>query len=383
MLAANTRLHAVLFAINSNSQRSASMSNPSHSPSGPSPATLDEMFKRAEAAFHADRYDEAEMLYRKLLEANIPPGALLVRLAMIANYRRDYDLAWRLQRESLAVDPALAAKIAHPDYAHRGVICRATYDTEEVNCCPVCRSTEQRTMMIVNLLMWSVYHSSFDPVRRWVQCQKCGHGFANPRPAASALRESFYDPAPPHLTASGYDRVIECAAIIHRLWERCPGGSFLDVGTSNGIMAAAAVDFGFAAWGIDTHPGYADAVRRLGVEFVLGDVCDHDFRRQMFDLITLGDVIEHVADPHKLLGAVRAVLKPNGLIWFSTPNYEGVWTRLQREKDGMWLEGEHLQYFCRRSLLYLLDQWGLKVVDFSLSRRYIGCMEVTVRLADG
>src|SRR5262249_12756972 len=163
---------------------------------------------------------------------------------------------------------------------------------------------------------------------------------------------------------------------------RHPGGTMLDVGAGTAAWAGVAMDYGSRVYGIGIHPAYADNVRRLGVEFLLGDVCTFDFGGLQFDLITLGDVIEHLADPRQAIRKVASLLKPGGLIWLSTPNYEGVWTRALREKDPMWMEGEHLQLFCLRSLARLLRDQGLAIVDYRLSKRYYGCAEVIIQRSD-
>src|SRR5262249_51874430 len=158
-----------------------------------------------------------------------------------------------------------------------------------------------------------------------------------------------------------------------------PGGDFLDVGVGNGGLAGVAMDYGYRVCGLDVHPAYAEHVRRLGAEFLLGDVSTYDFGDRRFDGIALGDVIEHLAEPRVVMTKVAALLKPDGMIWLSTPNYEGVWTRALREKDAMWMEGEHLQLFCLRSLARLVQDQGFAIVDYRLSKRFVGCAEVMVR----
>jgi 2-polyprenyl-3-methyl-5-hydroxy-6-metoxy-1,4-benzoquinol methylase len=120
--------------------------------------------------------------------------------------------------------------------------------------------------------------------------------------------------------------------------------------------------------GLDLHPGYAERMRRLGIEFVVGDICSYDFSGQQFDFIVMGDVIEHVTDPRQALAKAAALLKPAGLLWLSTPDHEGAWTRVMDDADPMWLEGEHMQYFSQRSLRRLLAEQGLAVLDYRLSK---------------
>ena len=230
--------------------------------------------------------------------------------------------------------------------------------------------------MVVNCLPFNHYHASFDPIRRWVRCQACGHGFANPRPSAAALREAFQEPPPPHLLDWNYGALTAVSEIVHRLWQRHPGGDLLEVGVGGGALAGIAVDYGYRVCGLDLHPGYAERLRQLGVDFLLGDICNYDFAGRQFDIIVMGDVIEHVPEPRRALAQVADLLAPNGLLWLSTPDYEGAWTRMLGDADPMWLEGEHLHYFCQRSLRRLLTEQGLMVLDYCLSQRFKGCVEV-------
>jgi SAM-dependent methyltransferase len=344
----------------------------------PAQPSIDDLFQRAEQAFKAGRYDEAAPIYRQLSASQVSPGVMSWRLAAIANAQGALDQAWELYHQAVRLDPKLAASITASDVPHHDVVCKPHYDSESVPLCPVCGGADQKPMMVVCYLEWAVYHASFSPVRRWVQCQACGHGFANPRPAKSAIEDAFREPPPPHLLTWDYSTLTAYSDIIHRLWQRRPGGDWLDVGAASGGLAAVAMDFGYRVTGLDIHPGYADFVRRLGVEFLLGDIADYDFHGRRFDIVSMGDVIEHVVDPKKAIARVASILKPGGLIWLSTPNYEGVWTRAMREKDAMWKEGEHFHFFCLRSLNRLLRDQRLKAVDYHLCKRFVGCAEVTI-----
>jgi tetratricopeptide (TPR) repeat protein/SAM-dependent methyltransferase len=347
-------------------------------PGNPIPRELaDELFRRAEKAFESGSHGDAAAIYRPLLHAGYLPGLVHYRLAMIANHRGDFAAAWELHLQALALDPGLAAKVTPPERLHHGVVCRLVYDTVPVECCPVCGSRTFTPMMVINCLPFNHYHPSIHPVRRWVRCAGCGHGFANPRPGPGALRQAYQDPPPDYLTAWGYERLALAADVVHALWQRRPGGDWLDVGVGSGAMAGLALDYGYRVCGIDVHPAYAEHVHRLGVNFLLGDVSAYDFGVRRFDVITLGDVLEHLPDPAAAMSRLGAVLKPQGLVWVSTPNHEGVWTRARREKDPMWMEGEHLHMFSRASLTRMLGDRALSVVDYRLSKRFAGCMEVT------
>ncbi len=346
----------------------------------PTPASnAQERFQLAENAFQAGSYEQAVAIYRQLHAEGVSPGLMLWRMAAVANARGEFDQAWELYHQAVAVDPKIAAAVTPAEFPHHNLVCRTHYAIEDVPLCPVCASSKQKPMMVVGYLEWSVCHAAFPPARRWVCCQTCGHGFANPRPAAAALEEAFQDPPPKHLMTWQYANLTVYSDIVHRLWQERPNGDWLDVGVASGGMAGVAMDFGYRVAGLDIHPGYADHVRRLGIEFLLGDITTYDFQGRQFDIVSMGDVIEHVADPKTVIASVSRVVKPGGLIWLSTPNHEGVWTRALREKDGMWKECEHLQFFSLRSLTRLLDELGWRISDYSLSKRYVGCAEVVAQ----
>jgi glycosyltransferase involved in cell wall biosynthesis/SAM-dependent methyltransferase len=336
----------------------------------------EEQFKRAEEAFNEGRDEEAATRYRALLEAKVTPGVMLCRLGMLADRRGDLDAAWDLHCRAVSADPQLPSRVTLPSIPHHHVLLRKEYAQEEVSACPICGGTELSPVRVVNLLLWEVYHPAFHPVRRWLGCRECGHAFAGPRPTAAALREIIADPPPAHLAVWEYSKVILADETVQLLKERRSGGDWLEVGPAEGALAGVAQDHGFRVCAVDIHPGYAEPLRRLGVEFLQGDIADLKLGGRQFDVLTMGDVIEHCPDPGFVLERVKNLLRPGGVLWLSTPDREGVWARMQGEKDGMWREGEHLQYFSRRSLTRLLNDREFAIVDFRLSKRYRGSIEV-------
>ncbi|NLV40879.1 MAG: glycosyltransferase [Candidatus Hydrogenedentes bacterium] len=114
---------------------------------------------------------------------------------------------------------------------------------------------------------------------------------------------------------------------------RCAGGRVLDLGAGAGygtdMLAASAahvlgVDISEEAVSFAT-----EAYGRGNARFVQADLCADDFadivraaHPEPFDAVTCFEVIEHVAQPQKLLRAVRSLLAPDGLFFVSTPNID-------------------------------------------------------------
>ncbi len=338
----------------------------------------------AEAAWQSGRFVEAERRFRALADRPSLRGLALYRLATIANHRGEFAEAWNLHRQALAADPRLAAKITPTEFRHHGVVVRPVFDVEPGGPCRVCGSAEAEPIAAVNGLALNSYHAAIDPVRRWVRCRVCGHGYADPRPGPSALGEAYAEPPPDHLRQWTYEQMIAWDEIVRGLASHGAGPGWLDAGAGSCGLSAVAREHGYRPTALDLNPAQAEWAARLGIEFLRGDLGEIDLGGRMFDLIALGDVIEHLPEPAAALRRLAGSLAAGGLLWISTPNRQGAWARALGDRDPMWLETEHLHYFTKASLDRLLADLGFAAIDFRLSRRYRGCMELTARrVGDG
>lgn len=102
------------------------------------------------------------------------------------------------------------------------------------------------------------------------------------------------------------------------------GRTVLDAGCGMAYGAAMLAQAGAAAvTGVDVAGAVLDAVREEmppGVELHQADVGDLPFADGAFELITCFEVIEHVPDPLAVLGELRRVLAPDGVLLISSPN---------------------------------------------------------------
>jgi len=116
---------------------------------------------------------------------------------------------------------------------------------------------------------------------------------------------------------------------IHWLCAQADGELVLDVGCSQGIASILLGREGFRVTGIDIQPSRieyacADLERepeeiRDRIGFKVANGSDLHFDSDSFDTVILGEVIEHLAVPNRLLDEVRRVLKPGGVVAITTP----------------------------------------------------------------
>ncbi|AFU18439.1 bifunctional 2-polyprenyl-6-hydroxyphenol methylase/3-demethylubiquinol 3-O-methyltransferase UbiG [Actinobacillus suis] len=109
------------------------------------------------------------------------------------------------------------------------------------------------------------------------------------------------------------------------------GKKVLDVGCGGGILSEAMAKAGANVTGIDmtTEPleiarkhaeesGLTIDYRQATIEdFVQNQTACH---AEKFDVITCMEMLEHVPDPLSIIQSCKALLKPNGVLFFSTIN---------------------------------------------------------------
>ena len=138
------------------------------------------------------------------------------------------------------------------------------------------------------------------------------------------------------------------------------GRAVLDIGCSNGYGSSILATRARRVIGLDlSHAAILDrracgTTRRLG--FVVGDAAALPFKQTTFDVVTAFQVIEHVPEPAKVLSGIRAVLSPNGVAIFTTPNSR---IRLLRGQKP-WNE-HHVREYEADELRHLLSMYFEKV----------------------
>ena len=107
------------------------------------------------------------------------------------------------------------------------------------------------------------------------------------------------------------------------------GPRVLDIGCSEGILALLLARAGHQVLGIDIEPAAIAAARdllgaeaapvRARVELRLADALSAELGAGGFDTVVLGEVLEHLEDPSKMLARAADLLKPGGRLVLTTP----------------------------------------------------------------
>jgi len=152
--------------------------------------------------------------------------------------------------------------------------------------------------------------------------------------------------------------------------------SLFEVGVGACECLLAAREIGYETFGIDVIERHVeDAKKRYGVNAQTADF--NEFTAdQTWDVIIMGDVIEHVSDPIQAMAKAESLMKDDGALWVSTPTFESAFSAVTGHGDAMRRQQYHINYFSRESFYALLERSGLAPVEYHISGHYNGSMEI-------
>lgn len=157
-----------------------------------------------------------------------------------------------------------------------------------------------------------------------------------------------------------------------------PHGKLLDVGCAMGFFVELAVVDGYDAYGFDPSDfAVAEAKNLVGEKRIaLGTTETLDYPKKSFDVITLFDVFEHLADPQKDIAKLLTWLKDDGIIVIATGDSQSLAAKVFKRRWTFYIPPQHLFFFTKTTLVSFLKLVGLQSVTWFrigkwLSIRYV------------
>ncbi len=137
----------------------------------------------------------------------------------------------------------------------------------------------------------------------------------------------------------------------------------LDVGCAAGFFLAVAKEHGFEPYGVELNSWLADYGRKkFGLSHVTsGTLESAKFSANLFDYVTMWDVLEHVPDPSATLHELSRITKSGGHIVISYPDYNSIFAKLFGRR-WWFLLSHHIYYFTPATMEKILAKNGFTVV---------------------
>ena len=164
------------------------------------------------------------------------------------------------------------------------------------------------------------------------RCPSCHLVFMNPLPEQSFLNTDIYSIESGYQSNKAKDLSVTVPVkktkdILNFLQKINLGKKILDVGCSNGEFLYHAKKSGFESFGVELNKRTADIAVSNGIRVFNGLLQNAGFENNFFDVIFLGDIIEHVLSPRDFIKECNRLIHKNGIIIISTPNLDCLWSR--------------------------------------------------------
>jgi len=145
-------------------------------------------------------------------------------------------------------------------------------------------------------------------------------------------------------------------------------GSILDVGSGPGLFLALGRTRGWDVKGVEPSnkaSDYSQCVLELDVENIFLDA-DTAPSLGQFDVVNMGEVLEHLSDPGGMLAIAKGLIKKGGMLTLVVPNDFNPLQLILRDHLGFspwWVAPpHHLNFFSHESLKGLVEQVGFDVL---------------------
>lgn len=285
---------------------------------------------------------------------------------------RDADLCYELQTKSFALYPELATLFGK-NYIYKPHLIKDQY----FETCPICGGTESHGHYCAPQFTVLKTDSHLAPLKLWKKCHDCGNLYAYNFPISEMGEMNG------HYTRNASYSVIEpryMLRIYSDIFNNCKqftnGNQYMEIGIGGGEMISAAMEMGYEVDAVEICKEDCEKVSSvLGIDIHWCDFIQYETDKK-YDVIVMGDVLEHVSEPIVALKKASAMLNPGGVLWLSTPNYNSAFTRLKKFTDPMWNQKNHFTYFSYETLLPFLEEAGLEVKRYDISNRFNGSMEL-------
>lgn len=147
----------------------------------------------------------------------------------------------------------------------------------------------------------------------------------------------------------------------------------LEVGCATGYVSKIMKEqFNCIVTGIELDPDAAKEARKYCNKVLIGDVEEVDIlvelHEERFDVITFGDVLEHLRNPGEILTRMKYFLKDNGYIVASIPNIAHISVALEllegrfEYKPLGLLDSSHIRFFTKETIQGMFKESGFEIV---------------------
>ncbi|MDX1651965.1 MAG: class I SAM-dependent methyltransferase [Brumimicrobium sp.] len=194
-----------------------------------------------------------------------------------------------------------------------------------------------------------------------VKCLACGFVFSKKIPDTEELekhysgyhRNDYLSP----ITVKRYHEILDKMEVFRKT------NRIIDVGCGIGYFLDEAKKRGWEVYGTEYTQEAVDICEQKGILMHKGPLNTANYSPESFDIITSFEVIEHINNPLEEVIRFKEMLRPGGLVYITTPNFDSLLRYRLKEKYNVITYPEHLSYYTPKTIKRLFKNNGFKTQE--------------------
>ncbi|MCX7927442.1 MAG: glycosyltransferase [Candidatus Omnitrophica bacterium] len=214
-------------------------------------------------------------------------------------------------------------------------------------------------------------------------CRRCGLVYVNPQPKVTDefYSENYFNAEYMKFYSGDTEGAFQSNEPFD--WRKgmiekyIKAGRILDIGCASGEFLSLMQKNGWIVTGVDISEYAVQTARnRYQLDVRKGTIFDMDFSDSSFDVVSAGDILEHIPNPYAFLCQIRRILKKDGFLYIATPNFKSVHYRLavalsRFNHKNYFVLPHHLFHFTPQTLTGILKKAGFVVKEMQLKESTI------------
>lgn len=202
-----------------------------------------------------------------------------------------------------------------------------------------------------------------------VQCKACSFVYIIPFPTEQFLYLHYQQ-----YLSTDYNKIKQWQKLMSDIFLRSLDiieekhgsnrGTLLDIGCGYGFFLELARKRGWSIYGIDPCAHARAYAASKAIEVDSGDLFVRAYNDNMFDIVTLFYVLEHLSDPLRYLKEIIRILKPGGLVLIRVPHTTPIANlfKILRIPNKLYDAPSHLSDFSPDTLAFALKKTGFNEI---------------------
>ncbi|TNF27424.1 MAG: class I SAM-dependent methyltransferase [Bacteroidetes bacterium] len=154
------------------------------------------------------------------------------------------------------------------------------------------------------------------------------------------------------LTVKAYEKVLDQMEPYRKT------NRLIDVGCGIGYFLEVAKKRGWEVYGTEFTEEAVRICEGKGAKMRLGVLDPKNYQPESFDVVCSFEVIEHINNPREELANFYKILRPGGLVYCTTPNFNAVERHLLKTDWNVLGYPEHLSYYTPSTLKRVFKESG-------------------------